>query len=102
MMQDAKIYPYILENPIATATSEEFEKEHWDTATCDGYLMSQNIEILKPIDFMENSYFNTKERMRAYIEFNVASSGRVFHIPLPRDDNKENCDFNITKMLELE
>ena len=41
--------------------------------------------------------------MRAYIEFNDAMSGGVYHIPFhDKDMQKENCDFNITQMLEME
>jgi hypothetical protein len=102
MMQDAKLYPKTLEDPVAAAASEELEKEHWNTEACDGYLILQGIKIKGSVDFMEESYFNTKERMRAYIEFNEASSGGVYHIPLPRDCKESNCDFNVTKMLGLE
>ena len=102
MMQDAKIYPQTLEDPVAAAVSKKLEKEHWNVESCDGYLILQGIKIKNSVNFMENAYFNTKERMRAYIEFNEASSGGVYHIPLPRDADKENCDFNITEMLEME
>ena len=101
MMQDAKIYPQTLEDPVAAAASQELEKENWNIATCDVYLILQGIK-LRSVDFMEESYFNTKERIRAYIEFNEASSGGVYNMPLMRDANKENCDFNITKMLEMD
>jgi hypothetical protein len=104
MMQDAKIYPQTLEDPVAAAQSKELEQENWNIYTCNGYL-NHELNIIIPrnnVDFMENAYFNTKERIRAYIEFNEASSGGVYNIPLPRDDNKENCDFNVTKMLEME
>jgi hypothetical protein len=29
-------------------------------------------------------------------------SGGVYNIPLPRDADEANCDFNVTKMLEME
>ena len=102
MMQDAKWYPQTLEDPVAAAASKELEKENWDMAVCRVYLRINNNLPKDSVDFMENAYFNTKERMSAYIKFNEAMSGGVYHIPLLRDANKENCDFNITKMLELE
>jgi hypothetical protein len=105
MMQYAVRYPKVLEDPVAAAKSEELEKEHWNLYSCKGYLIEQ-LETYMPEDsvsFMENAYFNTKERMRAYIEFNEASSGGVYNIPFHDEDmQKENCDFNITKMLEME
>ncbi len=105
MMQYAVRYPKLLEDPIIAAASEELEKENWNLYSCNGYL-NEKLDILVPdnsVDFMENAYFNTKERMRAYIDFNEAMSGGVYHIPFHDEDmKKENCDFNITKMLELE
>ena len=53
------------------------------------------------IKFLSNSYMNTKERIRAYIEFNEASSGGSYSIPLRRDYKEGNCDFNVEEMLEL-
>jgi len=105
MMQDAKWYPQTLEDPVAAAKSKELEKEHWNLYSCNGYL-EDNIGIKlsdNTVSFMENAYFNTKERMRAYIEFNEAMSGGVYHIPMHDEDfRRENCDFNTTKMLEME
>lgn len=103
MMQYAVRYQKVLENPTFAASSEELEKENWNQYSCKGYLRLQGIQVPNnSVEFMEESYFNTKERMRAYIEFNEASSGGTYHIPLPRDAKKENCNFNITKMLEME
>jgi hypothetical protein len=103
MMQNAKIYPQTLEDPVAAAQSKELEKENWNWASCDSFLLLKGIETSSDsVRFMENTYFNTKERMRAYIEFNEASSGGVYNIPLLRDADEANCDFNVTKMLEME
>jgi len=103
MMQQATWYPQILEDPVAAATSKKLQKEMWNRSSCKGYLRLQGIKMQKKsANFMEEAYFNTRERMRAYIEFNEAMSGGVYSIPLLRDANKENCDFNITKMLEME
>lgn len=102
MMQEAKIYTKTLEDPVVAAASEELEKEHWNFSTCDVYLITQGIEVSNPVKFMEEAYFNTRERMRAYMEFNEASSGGVYHMPLLRDAKKENCNFNIDELLEME
>ena len=105
MMQYAVRYPKVLADPVAAASSEELQKENWNQYSCEGYLDEQmGITIPgKVVDFMENAYFNTRERMRAYIKYNEASSGGVYHIPFHDEDmKKENCDFNVTKMLEME
>ena len=105
MMQYAVRYPQTLEDPVAAAKSKELEKEHWNLYSCKGYLI-EHLDTYMPensVSFMENAYFNTKERMRAYVEFNEAFSGGVYNIPFHDEDmQKENCDFNITKMLEIE
>ena len=99
MMQYAVRYPQTLEDPVAAAKSKELEKEHWNLYSCKGYLRKAKIAIpTNSVSFMENAYFNTKERMRAYIEFSEAMSGGVYNIPLPRDADEANCDFNVTKM----
>ena len=103
MMQYAIRYPQTLKDPVAAAKSKELEKEHWNLYSCKGYLRKAKIAIpTNSVSFMENAYFNTKERMRAYIEFSEAMSGGVYNIPLPRDADEANCDFNVTKMLEIE
>jgi len=103
VMQEAKLYPKYIKDPVAAAKSKELEKEHWFSEACEGYLrVFQNAKTEKSVEFMENTYYNTKERMQAYIEFNEASSGGVYNIPLLRDYNESACDFNVTKMLEME
>jgi hypothetical protein len=103
VMEEAKLYPKYIKDPVAAAKSKELEKEHWFSEVCEGYLrVFQDAKTEKSVEFMENAYFNTKERMRAYIEFNEASSGGVYNIPLLRDYNESACDFNVTKMLEME
>ena len=105
MMQYATRYPIVLEDPEGAAASKPLEQEHWNLYSCWGYLdRFKNIEMPDDdVDFMENAYFNTRERMKAYIKFNDAMSGGVYHIPIhDKDMQKENCDFNITMMLEME
>lgn len=104
MMQSAKLYPKTLENPVAAASSEELEKELWNNAVCEGFLRNYKDVSLgsQTVTFMEESYFNTKERMRAYIKFNEASSGGVYDMPSLEDYKASNCDFNVTKLLEME
>ena len=105
MMQDAKSYPKILNNPIIAATSEEVEQENWNYYSCIGYLRRVK-GIRRPkgtVEFLENAYMNTRERIRAYIEFNEASSGGVYSMPIHDEDLKpENCDFDVEAVLGAE
>ncbi|WP_324171313.1 hypothetical protein [Sulfurimonas sp.] len=104
MMQSAKSYPKYLENPTASAKAQETQDEMWNKSSCSGYLRRiKKIEMprVEGVEFMENAYMNTKDRIRAYIEFNEASSGGSYSIPLRRDYKEENCDFNVQEMLEL-
>ncbi len=105
MMQSAKSYPKILDNPVAAAKSQETQDDEWNESSCAGYIEDfKSIEMpgIEGIEFLSNSYMNTKERIRAYIEFNEASSGGSYSIPIhDKDLKEENCDFNVEEMLEL-
>ena len=105
MMQSAKSYTKILDNPVGVAESGEEQKDAWNESSCSGYLdMAKKIKIprLEGVKFLNNSYMNTKERIKAYIEFNQAMSGGSYEIPMhDKDLKEENCDFNVEEMLEL-
>ena len=105
MMQGAKKFQKILNNPVGIAESGEAQQDTWKQFSCLGYLEDfRNIEIpISIVEFWENSYMNTKERIKAYIEFNEASSGGVYSIPIhDKDLKKENCDFDVDAMLEMD
>ncbi|QIR76764.1 hypothetical protein FA592_11240 [Sulfurospirillum diekertiae] len=105
MMQSAKSYPKYLEDPIASAKAQETQDEMWKEGSCSGYLeVVKKIEMpnVEGLKFLSNAYMNTKERIKAYIKFNEALSGGSYAIPLIRDYKKENCDFNVEEMLEIE
>jgi hypothetical protein len=104
MMQGAKSYQKILDNPTGMAESGEAQQDTWKEFSCSGYLRRiRKIDIpVSEVEFMENIYVNTKERIRAYIEFNEAMSGGSYSMPVLRKDlKKENCDFDVDKMLEM-
>ena len=103
MMQYATQHLEILKDPVAAASSEKVQREWWNLYSCRGYLDEQkNISIADDsVDFMENVYMNTKDRMRAYIKFNEGMGGGSYSIPFHDKDMKaENCDFNITQVME--
>ncbi len=102
VMQDAPWYQKVLKDPISAAVSEDLQKELWNLSTCKGYLILQGIKISNIVEFMEEAYFNTKDRMRAYIEFNQAMSGGVYSMPLLRDANKDNCEFDVDELIGME
>ena len=104
MMQGAKKYQKYLENPVGIAESGEAQQDTWNQYSCLGYLEEfENIEIPRSAKFFNEAYMNTKERIRAYIEFNEAMSGGSYPIPMhDKDLKKENCDFDVDAMLEMD
>ncbi|MHC3994177.1 hypothetical protein ACXWTF_05065 [Thiomicrolovo sp. ZZH C-3] len=102
-MQYAKTFFTIAEAPVATANSKVREQAHWNLYACLQYLeWVKHVQIRPNVEYMEMAYFNTPNRKKAYAEYNWAMSGGVYNIPLPRDGKAEYCEFNITKMLEME
>jgi hypothetical protein len=97
MMSYSKVAQKILENPIGLAKehSEEMDK----ISDCEMFLRRQNIKLENNIDFFENNTFNTKQRVRAYLDHNLALSGGVYGSG-PADWNAEACNFNVEQMLQ--
>jgi len=97
MMSYAKLGQEILANPIGLAM------EHSDKGTrisnCKMYLRRQNIKIENAIEFFENNTFNTKQRVRAYLDHNIALSGGVYGSSI-NERNAQACDFDVEQMLK--
>ena len=103
-MQNARAFGIILVEPSTTAkVTTKFMEASTD---CELYYMYDSPQYL--ISKEKNLYkeqkpliLNTRERNRAYYEYNQALSGGVYPA---RDDNtyKASCDFNETKILNGE
>jgi len=106
VIQFAREFEMVMKDPIAMATSEEFQKISFKSLACAGYLrVNYNLDLDKkykesPITFLLNSYMNTKDRIKARMEWNGASSGGVYSVPGIEDNSADACDFNITEVIE--
>jgi len=97
-MRYTKVFQEILENPIGNA--EVLQKKISKNINCEMYLKyQQNIKVVDSIDFVENAIYNTKQRVKAYLEYNQALSGGVYGSSRS-DRNAQACDFDVEQMLE--
>lgn len=97
MMSYAKTHQEMLNDPIGSAV--ESQKKMQKVRNCKMYLKHQNIRVSNIAKFTENNTYNTKQRVRAYLNFNQALSGGVYGSS-SSDYNAEACDFNVEQMLE--
>ena len=97
-MTSVKVYQQILENPIGNA--EVLQKKLSINIDCEMYLLHQGIELEDDrIDFIENITYNTKQRVKAYLQYNQALSGGVYGGPRS-NYNAQACDFDVEQMLK--
>ena len=97
MLSYVKVHQEMLNNPVNSAVYSQ--KKMQKVRNCKMYLKHQDIRIKNMIDFTENNMYNTKERVKAYLDFNQALSGGVYGSG-PADWNALACDFDIEKMLK--
>ena len=97
MMLYAKLGQEILNNPVGLAI--EHSNKGTRILNCEMYLRRQNIKLKNNIKFFENNTFNTKERVRAYLDHNLALSGGVYGSSLNKR-NAQACDFDVEEMLK--
>ena len=102
-MQNARAFQIILEDPSNARETKKFTEAQLD---CQSYYMYQDERKLIPrgTNLHKESrplMLNTRERSRAYYEFNQALSGGVYPAR-DRSKYKESCDFNKTKILNGE
>jgi len=98
MMDMAEVGQEILENPVGLAKEHSDKMDKLDN--CGSYLEDQNISYdgLESIRFYEKNIYNTKTRVRAYLDYNLALSGGVYGSS-PADWVAESCDFDVDTML---
>ena len=61
----------------------------------------QNIDINDMVEFTEANIYNTKERVKAYLQFNQALSGGVYGGSID-NWNAKACDFDVDKLLKAQ
>ena len=97
MMSYSKVGQEILANPVGGAI--ENQKKISKIGDCSMYLKRQKQRPSNRFDFYENNVYNTKQRVRAYLDYNLALSGGVYGSS-PADWNAQACDFDVEQMLK--
>ncbi len=96
MFNYAEVGQLILENPVGDALINE--KKISRIGDCWIYLDDLHMRPSNAIDFYENNVYNTKERVRAYLDYNLALSGGSYGSG-PADWTADACSFDVDAML---
>ena len=101
LMDGAKVFQKITIRPIERA--KETQKEISRIIDCEIFLGRIDSEIssdsFESISFLENYTFTTKQRVRKYLDYNIALSGGVYGSS-PADWNRNACSQEVRKVLE--
>lgn len=101
LMYSAILYQEALVRPLEMA--KETQKIGTKSLDCQLYLMGLDDEInsdeFSTVTFLEDATFNTKERVRKYLDYNIALSGGSYGSS-PRDWNRDACSPDVIKALE--
>jgi len=101
-MQAARGYKLVLETP---ERAKEIHDEVRKAVQCEMYyslfadLYNEPLLVTVDItskDFRHKIYFNSKERMDAYIQYDTLLSGDSYKLPSDKE-KKAACDFNTSK-----
>ncbi|HEO98080.1 MAG TPA: hypothetical protein ENO02_02135 [Epsilonproteobacteria bacterium] len=104
-MQAAREYKKILETP---EKAKEIHDEVSKADYCQAYYKYDAEFLNEPLLIQENTvdeyfrstiYFNTKERMDRYLQYDNLLSGGVYTLPT-FEEEKAACDFNTSKYEE--
>jgi hypothetical protein len=104
-MQAGRGYKLVLESP---ERAKEIHNEVDKAADCEAYFrldakyLNEPILVNETIDdryFRHKVYFNTKERMDAYIQYDALLSGDSYTLP-SFEEERAACNFNINKYEE--
>ncbi len=94
MMDGAKQFQQIMEQSFGNAL--ELRKEISRVGNCRVYLRRIDKEIksdnFNMVEYLENITFNTKERVKKYLDYNVELSGGVYGSK-SSDWEKKSCSF---------
>ncbi|PHR54702.1 MAG: hypothetical protein COA44_12500 [Arcobacter sp.] len=97
-MQSAKKQQKRLEADDLIENAKEYQTLSYPDSGCKGYLyMELNIDVYGSAT--EDYTFNTSDRVKKYMEYNLALSGGVYGTPNSYEV-ESSCDFNVTKALE--
>ena len=100
LMDGAKYFQKIMIE--STKHAVELKKEGTKIGDCESFLMGVDKGIYSDnfdyVGFLENNTINTKERVRKYLDYNLALSGGVYGSS-PSDWNRDACSEEIRKVL---
>ncbi|MCH9814695.1 MAG: hypothetical protein K0U47_12225 [Epsilonproteobacteria bacterium] len=83
--------------------AEIFERKNTKALLCRRYLnFYKNTNIQRVSKTMSAMQYNTKERTKAYLDYNRALSGGVYSMPGAKYLKEDYCEFNIDSMLKAE
>jgi hypothetical protein len=102
MMQAFKEKQKMLADPDMVDNAKDWEKKITKYIDCTRYLyMFKNQARIsrKEASLISEWQFDTKERVKFYMDYNKALSGGVYSINKPKLDD---CEFNIDKVLEMD
>ncbi len=97
MLSYVKVHQEMLNDPVDSAANSQ--KKMQKVRDCRMYLKHQGVRVNSIVNFTENNMYNTKERVKAYLDFNQALSGGVYGSG-PADWNAKACDFDVKQMLK--
>ena len=108
LMQYAKVFNFVFEDPISNAI--EAEKRFSKAGDCNRYIKFQEKHIMELnkensigyIRYIKTLVLNTPDRVKTYFIYDGALSGGVYSGSLSWSLNESVCDFNISKALELD
>ena len=101
LIDEAKVFQKIAVRNVNNAI--ETQKEVSKIINCEIFLRRIDMKIksddFKSIEFLENSTFNNKTRVRKYLDYNIKLSGGVYGGDY-KDINRKACSKEVLKVLE--
>jgi len=103
MMQAFREKQKMLTDPDILNNAKIWAESTWKAFSCKNHLADsgkmQYIKSSTMSKYVEDNQFNTKERVKLYIEYNQALSGGVYSI---QNGILQDCEFNIDKVLKMD
>ena len=100
MMAYSRIAQEVLESSLDYADAQKLEGKFSNPRYCRLFLRREHgIKIESIVKHTEDKTYNTKERVKKYLKFNLALSGGSYGGG-PADWNAEACDFDVEQMLK--
>ena len=100
MMQAFRTSQKMLADTDMVKNARDWEKEDIKVIDCQAYLEEyKNVSEMRITDFVENNQYNTKQRVKKYLDYDQALSGGVYTI---NNGTLQDCEFDVEKVLEMD